>query len=93
MASPSDLPSNVHVSTHPCLQAKLSQLRSASASPREVKALVHEISLILGCEALASNLKSAPGPKVRRDTSLVLVVRRVFGSFRADLGFCRIKLP
>lgn len=66
MAPTTDLPPNVHVSAHPCLQAKLSQLRSASASPREVKALVHEISLILGCEALASNLSSTPGPRVRR---------------------------
>lgn len=66
-----DLPANVRVSTHPCLEAKLGQLRSASTSPREVKALVHEIALILGCEALGSALASAPGPKVRVD--------RVFG--------------
>lgn len=64
MAPATELPPNVHVSTHPCLQAKLSQLRSATASAREVKALVHEISLILGCEALASNLTSTPGPTV-----------------------------
>lgn len=66
MASQShDLPANVRVSTHPCLEAKLGQLRSASTSSREVKALVHEISLILGCEALGSALASTPGPKVR----------------------------
>lgn len=47
------LPSNVHVSKHPCLRAKLSQLRSKSANARETKDLVHEISLILGTEALA----------------------------------------
>ncbi|SPO02925.1 related to uracil phosphoribosyltransferase [Cephalotrichum gorgonifer] len=63
MAPPADLPSNVRVSSHPCLIAKLGQLRSASATPREVKALVHEISLILGCEALASALTSTPGSK------------------------------
>ncbi|KAH7036364.1 uracil phosphoribosyltransferase-domain-containing protein [Macrophomina phaseolina] len=50
------LPSNVHVSTHPCVQAKLSQLRSASASSREVKSLIHEISTIVGVEALAKGL-------------------------------------
>lgn len=66
MASTTDLPPNVHVSAHPCLLAKLSQLRSASASSREVKALVHEISLILACEALASSLTSTPGPTVRQ---------------------------
>ncbi|KAF4982644.1 hypothetical protein FZEAL_1751 [Fusarium zealandicum] len=57
----SSLPSNVFVSRHPCLQAKLSQLRSKSASPREVKSLIHEISLIVSCEALASSLKAAEG--------------------------------
>lgn len=49
----SNLPPNVHVSKHPCLRAKLSQLRSKSANARETKDLVHEISLILGTEALA----------------------------------------
>jgi uracil phosphoribosyltransferase len=49
----SNLPSNVHISRHPCLRAKLSQLRSKSTNARETKELVHEISLILGTEALA----------------------------------------
>lgn len=52
------LPSNVHVSSHPCLKAKVSQLRSKSASAREIKCLVHEIALILGCEALAFSLQT-----------------------------------
>ncbi|KAG9243267.1 putative uracil phosphoribosyltransferase urg2 [Calycina marina] len=59
--SPS-LPSNVHKSNHPCLQTKLSQLRSATANARETKALVHEITLILGCEALATGLTTLAGP-------------------------------
>jgi uracil phosphoribosyltransferase len=50
------LPSNVFVSTHPCLLSKLSQLRSSSATPRETRALVHEISLILATEALGKTL-------------------------------------
>ncbi|KAE8144463.1 uracil phosphoribosyltransferase-domain-containing protein [Aspergillus avenaceus] len=52
------LPSNVHISTHPCLQAKLSQLRSKSTSTRETRGLVHEIATILGVEALATVLKT-----------------------------------
>ena len=48
------LPTNVHVSKHPCLVAKLSQLRSKSTSSRETQQLVHDISTILGIEALAS---------------------------------------
>lgn len=63
MASVS-LPSNVHVSAHPCLRAKLSQLRSKDASCRETKALVNDITLILGCEALASCLENTPSGTV-----------------------------
>ncbi|KAK8022399.1 uracil phosphoribosyl transferase [Apiospora rasikravindrae] len=57
------LPSNVHVSRHPCLLGKLSLLRSKSTSTREVKALVNEIATIVGVEALASALTPADGPK------------------------------
>ncbi|KAL2181492.1 uracil phosphoribosyltransferase-domain-containing protein [Thermothelomyces heterothallicus CBS 202.75] len=57
-----NLPDNVHVSQHPCLLAKLSQLRSQSTPPRDVKGLIHDIALILGCEALAKELSSTPGP-------------------------------
>ncbi|KAB5570696.1 uracil phosphoribosyltransferase-domain-containing protein [Coniochaeta sp. 2T2.1] len=57
----STLPPNVHVSSHPCLVAKLSQLRSKNTSAKEVKALVHEISLILGIEALAAKITTSPG--------------------------------
>lgn len=50
------LPSNIHISTHPCLQTKLSQLRSHATTPRETRALVHEIATILGVEAFAHGL-------------------------------------
>ncbi|TPX09463.1 uncharacterized protein E0L32_009351 [Thyridium curvatum] len=56
-----DIPKNVHVSAHPCLLAKLSQLRSNKTSPKEVKSLINDISLILGCEALAASVTSVPG--------------------------------
>ncbi|RYO96501.1 hypothetical protein DL765_011590 [Monosporascus sp. GIB2] len=58
------LPPNVHLSQHPCLQAKLSRLRSKQTHAREAKILVHEIATILGCEALASALTAVDGPKV-----------------------------
>ncbi|KAG9252220.1 uracil phosphoribosyltransferase-domain-containing protein [Emericellopsis atlantica] len=57
------LPPNARASQHPSLKAKLSQLRSKAASPREVKTLVHEISLLLAAEALSTALKSTEGPK------------------------------
>ncbi|KAI0502889.1 uracil phosphoribosyltransferase-domain-containing protein [Xylaria bambusicola] len=57
------LPANVHVSKHPCLLSKLSRLRSRETEAREVKSLVHEIALIVGCEALASTLTVVDGPK------------------------------
>ncbi|KAI1611216.1 uracil phosphoribosyltransferase [Exophiala viscosa] len=49
----SSLPSNVHISKHPCLRAKLSQLRSKSTTARDTKTLVHDIALLLGAEALS----------------------------------------
>ncbi|KAJ5690579.1 hypothetical protein N7462_004971 [Penicillium macrosclerotiorum] len=52
------LPANVHVSSHPCLQAKLSQLRSEHTTPRETRALVEEITSILGVEAFATGLQT-----------------------------------
>ncbi|ERS98034.1 uracil phosphoribosyltransferase [Sporothrix brasiliensis 5110] len=58
------LPTNVHVSIHPCLQAKLSLLRSKATSAKEVRALVHEISLLVASEALASSLQAVDGPKM-----------------------------
>ncbi|KAH0602578.1 uncharacterized protein H6S33_008659 [Morchella sextelata] len=54
------LPSNVHISTHPCLLAKLSQVRSASTTPKETKLLIHEISLLLAADALARVLTAVP---------------------------------
>ncbi|KAI1123220.1 uracil phosphoribosyltransferase-domain-containing protein [Nemania abortiva] len=57
------LPPNVHVSKHPCLLAKLSRLRSDETQAREVKSLVHEIALVVGCEAFASALTAVDGPK------------------------------
>ena len=57
MAS-SPLPPNVHVSIHPCLRAKISQLRSKDANARETKSLIHEVALIVGCEALAKSLQT-----------------------------------
>lgn len=59
------LPSNVRVSAHPCLQAKLSQLRSQSTSSRDTRALVQEITSILGVEAFADGLKLANTGTVR----------------------------
>jgi uracil phosphoribosyltransferase len=55
------LPKNAHVSSHPCLQAKLSQLRSVKTGTRDVQALVHEIALMVGYEALGSALKAQQG--------------------------------
>ncbi|KAK6006289.1 hypothetical protein QM012_006699 [Aureobasidium pullulans] len=54
----SSLPSNVHVSQHPCLKAKVSQLRSQETGARDAKRLIHDISTMLGYEALGSALKS-----------------------------------
>ncbi|KAI9373682.1 uracil phosphoribosyltransferase-domain-containing protein [Aspergillus egyptiacus] len=60
------LPSNVHVSAHPLLQAKLSQLRSSSTTTCETRSLVHEIATILGVEAFASGWKATSTGKTDR---------------------------
>ncbi|KAK1982791.1 uracil phosphoribosyltransferase [Colletotrichum cereale] len=57
------LPPNVHVSQHPCLRAKLSQLRSQSSPAKYVKALVNDIALMVAYEALAASTKTTDGPK------------------------------
>lgn len=51
------LPPNVHVSRHPCLRAKLSQLRSQSTNSRDTNALVRDIASIVGVEALGQCLE------------------------------------
>lgn len=51
-AKSQSLPPNVRVSKHPCIQAKLSQLRSKATTAKETKQLVHDIAVILGVEAL-----------------------------------------
>ncbi|PGH03697.1 uracil phosphoribosyltransferase [Blastomyces parvus] len=55
MASP--LPSNIHVSQHPCLRAKLSQLRSINTGSTDTNRLINDIAMILGCEALGASLQ------------------------------------
>ena len=49
---------NVHISTHPCVQAKLSQLRLRSTFSPDTKSLIHEMTLMIGCEALAASLRT-----------------------------------
>ena len=70
------LPSNVHVSTHPCIHAKLSQLRSASTHPKDFKSAIHEVALLVAAEAYA---------KVFRSTQDGVVGSPVAGN-RANVG-------
>jgi hypothetical protein len=65
VTSPSTpLPPNVHISTHPCIQAKISQLRNLQISARDSKALIHEIATMVACEALAYAFTSVPDGSV-----------------------------
>lgn len=54
--STQDIPSNARVSNHPCLQAKVSQLRNQHTNGRDTKQLVHDIALIVGTQALQEAL-------------------------------------
>lgn len=65
-----DLPSNVHISAHPCVRAKLSQLRSQSTSSADTQRLVHEIATIVGCEALGNGALSIVESGAVSQTSL-----------------------
>lgn len=71
------LPSNVHISRHPCLRAKLSQLRASSTTSKETNALIHDIGLIVGCEALAANLQVSSGGTVSSSPFLFFLFFRV----------------
>src|SRR5436309_12933446 len=48
---------NIHVSTHPCVKAKLSKLRSSSTASRETRLLVNEIASLIAAEALGDTLE------------------------------------
>lgn len=59
----SGLPSNVHVSSHPVVQAKVSQLRQALPA-KETRQLIGEISSLLAGWVGAEAFKIEAGPKV-----------------------------
>ncbi|KGO74699.1 hypothetical protein PITC_083080 [Penicillium italicum] len=80
------LPPNVHVSSHPCLQAKLSLIRSSSTTPRETRGLVHDIANILGVEAF-SGLKLV---KTGTDTTPLGIEYETQGIDPADLALVPI---
>ncbi|KOS36553.1 hypothetical protein ACN38_g12697 [Penicillium nordicum] len=80
------LPSNVHVSSHPCLQAKLSLIRSSSTTPRETRGLVHDLANILGVEAF-SGLKVV---KTGTDTTPLGIEYETQGIDPADLALVPI---
>ncbi|KAK4870767.1 hypothetical protein LT330_000004 [Penicillium expansum] len=80
------LPSNVHLSSHPCLQAKLSLIRSSSTTPRETRGLVHDIANILGVEAF-SGLKLV---KTGTDTTPLGIEYETQGIDPADLALVPI---
>lgn len=64
------LPPNVHVSQHPCVLAKLSQLRSSSTNSADVQRLVHEIATMVGCEALGNGAVDVVQGETVSSTSL-----------------------
>lgn len=70
MVQPATPPSSIHISTHPCVRAKLSQIRSKDVNARETQSLVHEIALIVACDALASELQTVSSGTVSLSYSL-----------------------
>ncbi|KAI9678544.1 MAG: hypothetical protein M1817_005601 [Caeruleum heppii] len=81
MTTPTDpLPPNVNVSAHPCLKAKVSQLRSKHTNARETKSLIQEIASILAVEALAGKggLAVRDGEKDESPLGYEFTTRTVF---------------
>ncbi|KAL8783843.1 MAG: hypothetical protein Q9213_004333 [Squamulea squamosa] len=89
MAASTSIPSNVHISSHPCLRTKLSQLRSKYVNARETKALIHEISLIVAVEALAAEMTSVSSgaqyttESIHPPVALVPILRSGLGMLEA----------
>lgn len=54
MPSLNDLPSNVHVASHPVIAHKITKLRNRDTKPHEFRQLLKEISFYLGYEATKS---------------------------------------
>ena len=51
--SPAEMPSTLHVSTHPAVLHKLAVLRDVATEPKKFREVVRELSWLLGYEALA----------------------------------------
>lgn len=54
------LPDNVHVSKHPVVASKLSQLRSVNANAKTVRQLVSDLASLLAYEATLTTLTAKP---------------------------------
>jgi uracil phosphoribosyltransferase len=83
----SSLPSNVHISQHPCLKAKISQLRSQSTGARDAKRLIHDISTMLGYEALGSALSTTQQGSVRVPIHPKLCIPLTTSKDQSPLGY------
>lgn len=81
MAQPATPPSSIHISTHPCVRAKLSQIRSKDVNARETQSMVHEIALIVACDALASELQTVSSGTVSLSYSIAHTKLPVLASF------------
>lgn len=54
---------NIHVSSHPIVAAKISQLRDRATTPKQVRELIHDLGQLIGYEATA-NLNIQQGKTV-----------------------------
>ncbi|HEX5239450.1 MAG TPA: uracil phosphoribosyltransferase [Candidatus Limnocylindrales bacterium] len=90
-----ELPPNLHVSTHPAVQHKLSILREASTEPKKFREVVRELSWLLGYEALAdarlrdievhTPLETMPGKQLGDRIGLIPILRAGLGMVDAML--------
>ena len=80
---------NVHVMTHPLIQHKISMLRKIETGTKDFHELVHEITLLIGCEAsrelpleeeeIQTPLMKMRGPVVNQKVCIVPILRAGLG--------------
>lgn len=90
---------SVHVSKHPIIAQKLSQLRDHSLKPKAVRELTRDISVLLGYEA-SSDITLVKGKEVRNKiircifcVSNVSMGKFFFFPFRHKVNMVPIKHP
>jgi uracil phosphoribosyltransferase len=88
--------SQVHISTHPLVQHKMTLLRDQRTEPKKFRELMREIAVLLACEALAdleteevtvvTPLGQASGLQLKEQVGLIPILRAGLGMVEGILS-------